>query len=206
MATGYTAGVADGTITTFREYALQCARAFGACVTLRDDPLNAEIAESQPSDYHEKALAEAEVELAAFVAMDESDLRQMHDREYEENVASATRTFEEKELTLQRYKSMLAAAKAFRPPSPEHEEYAKFLVSQLQESIRWDCDASYWNDLSHWENLKTRVPLETWVSEKLARLRWTVDYHRKHHREELERTAARNNWVAQLKEALWEVE
>lgn len=200
MATGYTAGVADGTITTFREYALQCARAFGACVTLRDDPLNAEIPEFQPSDYHEKALAEAEVELAGFVAMDESDLRQMHDREYEENVASATRTFEEKELTLQRYKSMLAAAKAFRPPSPEHEEYAKFLVSQLQESIQWDCDTLYA------KKLKTQVPFEKWVSEKLDRLRRNVDYHRKQYREEVERVAARNKWIAQLKEAIRESE
>jgi hypothetical protein len=39
MPTGYTAGVADGTITEFREYALLCARAFGACIMLRDEPV-----------------------------------------------------------------------------------------------------------------------------------------------------------------------
>lgn len=200
MATGYTAGVADGTITTFREYALQCARAFGACVTLRDDPLSPEIPEFKPSDHHEKALAEAEVELAAFVAMREPDLRRMHDREYEENVAVATQRANENELTLQRYKAMLAAAKAFRPPSPEHEDYAKFLVSQLQESIQLDCNTAYV------KKLKTRVPFEEWRSEKLERLRWNVDYHRKQYREEVERTAARNKWIAQLKEAIREVE
>lgn len=200
MPTGYTAGVADGTITTFREYALQCARAFGACITLRDDPLSAEIPDFKPSDYHEKALAEAEEELAAFVAMRELDLRQMHDREYEENVAAATKIADENELTLQRYKAMLAVAKAFQPPSPKHEEYAKFLVSQLEESIQWDCDTSPLKEM------KTQVSFEEWVSKKLERLRWTVDYHCKHYREELERTAARNKWVAQLKEAIREVE
>lgn len=199
MPTGYTAGVADGTITTFREYAMQCARAFGACITLRDDPLSAEIPDFKPSDYHEKALAEAEEELAAFVAMDESDLRKMHEREMEENAASGREYMEKKRLTLQRYSSMLAAAKAFSPPSPEHEKYAKFIVSQLQYSIQFDCDTS------HSEQLMTQVPFEQWVSDKLERLRWNVDYHHKSHREEVERTAARNKWISQLKEAIGEV-
>lgn len=66
MPTGYTADVADGKITDFVEYALQCARAFGACIMLRDEPISSEIPEFQPSDYNANALAEAEKTLSRF--------------------------------------------------------------------------------------------------------------------------------------------
>ena len=43
MPTGYTSGVATGEIKDFKTYALQCARAFGACIMLRDEPMSDEI-------------------------------------------------------------------------------------------------------------------------------------------------------------------
>ena len=45
MPSGYTEGVASGKVTEFKEYALLCARAFGACISLRDEPLSLEIPE-----------------------------------------------------------------------------------------------------------------------------------------------------------------
>ena len=45
MPTGYTADIQDGKITTLREYALSCARAFGALIMMRDDPHDAPIAD-----------------------------------------------------------------------------------------------------------------------------------------------------------------
>lgn len=189
MPTGYTAGVADGTITDFTEYALTCARAFGACI-MRDIP------EFQPSDYHEKRLAESESQLSTFLAMSESDRREMHASEHTAKVADAERNVAERKQQLERYEAMLAKAKSFECPSPEHKEYAKFLVSQLEESIRFDCDTSYYADLIH------PITFEEWKYETMKRLAHSIDYHRKSHREEVERTESRNRWVRQLKEAL----
>jgi hypothetical protein len=45
MPTGYTAAVADGTITEFPDFAMQCARAFGTLVLMRDEPQDAAIPE-----------------------------------------------------------------------------------------------------------------------------------------------------------------
>ena len=69
MPTGYTAGVATGEIKDFKTYALQCARAFGACIMLRDEPMSDEIPEFKPSDHYEKSLAKATADLAAFTAI-----------------------------------------------------------------------------------------------------------------------------------------
>lgn len=196
MPTGYTAGVGDGTITDFTEYALQCARNFGACITLRDEPLGSEIPEFEASDYNATKLAEAEKALAEFLAMPEPERRKMHAAENAKNIEAAERGLAEKKVQRERYESMLAQAKAFRAPSPDHHEYAKFLVSQLEGSIDWDCDTSYY------EKLKRPVPYSEWKSKKVKDLTRDIEYHTKGHREELERTASRNNWVRQLREAL----
>ena len=89
MPTGYTAGVADGSIIDFNEYALQCARNFGACILLRDEPLSSEIPEFEPSDYHEKALTESKAGLSSFLAMNENERRKMHADEHSANVKTA---------------------------------------------------------------------------------------------------------------------
>ena len=91
MPTGYTADVADGKITEFTEYALQCARAFGACIMLRDDPVSSEIPEFEPSDYSAKELAEAEKDLSQFLAMNESQRRELHEAEHIKNIEVADR-------------------------------------------------------------------------------------------------------------------
>lgn len=56
MPTAYTANISKG--ITFKEYALLCARNFGATITMRDEPLDAEIPEFQPSDYYVKRISE----------------------------------------------------------------------------------------------------------------------------------------------------
>lgn len=62
MPTGYTAAVCDGKITEFPAFALQCARAFGALITMRDDAMNAPIPEEIKPDtsYYDKNISEAE--------------------------------------------------------------------------------------------------------------------------------------------------
>jgi len=44
MPTGYTAEIYEGEKeVTFEKFALTCARAFGACITIRDEPMSASI-------------------------------------------------------------------------------------------------------------------------------------------------------------------
>ena len=46
---------------TFPQFAMRCARAFGALIEMRDDSMDAPIPdEFSPSDYHVKAKAKAE--------------------------------------------------------------------------------------------------------------------------------------------------
>jgi len=196
MPTGYTADVADGKITDFTEYALQCARAFGACIMLRDEPMSGEIPEFKPSNHNLESMERAEKDLSAFLAMNARQRRELHAKQQAERIASAERGLADNRQARERYEAMLRKAKEFQPPSPDHKKYAEFLVSQLEESIQFDCRDSYY------EELKQPIDFDIWQTKRIKELHRDIEYHRNAYKEEVERTESRNRWVRQLKEAL----
>lgn len=196
MPTGYTAGVADGTITDFSEYAMRCARAFGACIMLRDEPVSAEIPEFEPSDHHAKALDQAKSQLDALQKMNDTAQRRLWAKE-RANAAIVTRKrLGEIANQQSRYESMLERAKAYNAPTPDHEKFAEFLVIQLEESIKFDCDTSYYEEQAEPDSF------EVWRDSKIDKLNWSIDYHAKKHAAEVLRTKERNEWVRMLKVSL----
>jgi hypothetical protein len=196
MPTGYTSGVATGEIKDFKTYALQCARAFGACIMLRDEPMSDEIPEFKPSDHYEQSLAKAQAELAAFMVMNREEKEALYRKECDDRIDYAKKRIAENAAQKQRYEDMLKQAREFRAPTSGHNEYAKFLVTQLEESIKFDCSGDFY------EKQLERPSFSEWAKGKLEKLKWDIEYSEKHHREEVKRTASRNKWVADLKKSL----
>lgn len=196
MPTGYTDGVQSGKITEFNEYAMLCARAFGATILMRDDPLDAEIPEFEPSTFYRDNLDKAKKELAAFESMTSDERRNMHEQEHAENVATAEKYIAERNVQRHRYEAMLEKAKAFTPPTAKHEGLAKFMVEQLRESIESDCDGDYW------ENEKVKTPFDEWETQRLESLRKNIGRYAEEWQKEQTRTEGRNRWVRELRKAL----
>ena len=197
MPTGYTDCVSKGEVTDFKTYALRCARAFGACVMLRDEPMSDEIPEFEPSDHNKKCLEEAEKQLAELNAMTAADKVAMFERESAARIKSVKEGIERKQQQLERYNAMLEKAKAFKAPTKDHAEYAKFLVSQLEESIRFDCGCDFYEKM-----LEEQQGFDDWCDSKLQSLVHDIQYHRKAMKEEIQRTETRNKWVRDLKASL----
>lgn len=195
MPTGYTHGVADGTVTDFTEYAQTCARAFGACVMLRDEPIGPEIPEFEPSDTYAKWIDIAQAKIAELESMSPDQLRAAQIKERDDAIESNERSRRERDIKRKRYELMLTQARAYTPPTKDHEEFAKFLVSQLEESIAFDCSEHEWS-------VPPLVPVETWLQENLTSLKDDIQRYEKLHRDEVRRTAERNKWVRDLKESL----
>ena len=84
MPTGYTAAIKDG--IDFKTYAMNCARAFGACVMLRDEPGGGDrIPDAfEPSDYHLKAAEKTRGELAALDTMAPAELERAAARAWDD--------------------------------------------------------------------------------------------------------------------------
>lgn len=195
MPSGYTSDIYDGKDVSFTQFALTAARGMGAAIMQRDDAPGPIADEYEPSDYHEKKLAEARKQVEQFKKLSLADWakREIADREEMSKVVQESiRVAGERRV---RYETMLAQVEAWRPPTPDHEGFKKFMTDQLQSSIDFDCSVTY---------LKMppiRTPGE-FRDEQIAKAEKDVAYHLDGQKTEIERTAGRNKWVRDLKESL----
>jgi hypothetical protein len=194
MPTGYTHDVQNGKITEFSDFAIDCSRAMGANIMMRDDPSGATIKEYEPSTYDIDRLREDEAELKEIKAMtvEECDLRAR--KEYTEAVARHKEYAKEADEFRARYQSMLDKLEAWQPPTPEHENFKKFMRDQLTDSIDHDCDTSYYE--------ATEISGADWKEQNIFELERSIPRHRECHQEELKRTDERNKWNGELWKSL----
>ncbi len=198
MPTGYTAKIADG--ITFKQYALLCARAFGACIELRDNPMDEPIPdEFNPSDYHSKAIADAEKRLAVVTAMSIAECNMAALNEYEERKRSIVNYMAEHATLKEKYDAMLTAVNAWQQPSSEHEGLKTFMREQIEQSTKYDCSTDYYE-----KELQELKPLsgDAWKSEEIAKCHKNLAYHTKENQKEIARAKSRTEWVNQLRDSL----
>lgn len=196
MPTGYTEGVCTGRISSFYDYAMGCARAFGALIMMKEEPSGTPIPDRfEPSDYHQKKIAETEKELAEVLALSYEECEKRAIDEYSAAIGSQNNRLEENDRKLARYNAMLSEAKKYTPPTAEHEGFAEFLVKQIEDSIKWD-------DISDYIEEPVLLSREEWKDEKIKVLHHELDYHRRMHDEEVQMTEGRNEWIRNLKESL----
>lgn len=134
MPTGYTAKLAEGE-QTFQEFAMTCARAFGALVNMRDEDMDAPIPESfEPSNYYLAALKEANAELQRLSDMKKKDRLEFGKEAKELGIAQIKNSMAEAEKRDARYSAMQDQVSEWVPPTPEHEGMKKFMLEQLEIS------------------------------------------------------------------------
>jgi hypothetical protein len=109
MPTGYTYNIKDG--ISFKEYAMNCAKAFGACISMRDEP-NKEIPnEFKPSSYHEDRVVEIQKEIDELIKLTEEQIKEICLREYEKGKRRRDSGIKENSDLLDKYQKMLKQAK-----------------------------------------------------------------------------------------------
>jgi len=196
MPTGYTADVQDGKITEFPDFAMRCARAFGATIEMRDDPMDAPIPDKfEANDYHVKAKGEAEARHVQLVAMTEDECRDAALVEFKEAEARIADIKEKALLHKGRYLKMLAEVRRWTPPTPDHEGLKEFMVKQLQESVDHDCDTSYYT-------APVLKPGREWHVGAVAKAQQDIKYHTDQMLEDEKRARSRTEWVKSLRSSL----
>lgn len=192
MPTGYTAPIMDG--ITFEQFILSCARAFGALITMRDEPNDAPIPdEFQATDYHVKGLEKANADLAEFQVFTTKDYEAKAKEEFDQAIIHYNERKVKMETQCNQYQSMLSKVKSWIPPSSEHEGLKNFMIEQIESSIKFDC---------YEPDVPTLPTPEEWANAKLQSIAWNIDYHTKENSKEIERVASRNKWIKQLKESI----
>ena len=196
MPTGYTADIKDG--IDFKTYAMNCARAFDACVTLREEQGGGDrIPDAfEPSDYHLKAVEKARSELTALTVMPPAELERAAARAWDDAETSRLMRLEDKRKQREAYEAMLAKAAAWKAPTTAHEGLRKFMCEQIEQSINFDCGGDYGKTPT------VRLTGDAWAAEQRAALAHDVQYHEREHKGEVDRAATRTEWVRALRAAL----
>lgn len=197
MPTGYTAILSEKEDMTLKEFALLCARNFGALVMMRDEPLDAPIPEKfEVEPYYKESYDKAVKEYEDFMAL--PDKQAWLEAEYGKMVESETEAAKEasikKELLRRRYNAMLMKVMKWEAPTKEHENLREFMIKQLHDSIEWDCS-----------EYKPHIPSkEEWcdIERHKAIFQRSVDMHRDSYEKAIERVASRNQWLKDLRDSL----
>jgi len=195
MPTGYTHNIAKG--ISFEEFALHCARAFGALVSMRDDTENTPIPdEIKPSNFYTEKLAEIKSELTTIKNLTPSEIKQRCAKEYQEHLNYQKERRKEIENLKKQYTNMLASVKKWTPPTVDHVGLKEFMVNQITQSIDYDCNPSYYSEQVHKKDDRT------WVADKINELKKDLAYYTKEYKKEIERCKDRTQWIQALKQSL----
>jgi hypothetical protein len=201
MPTGYTDAIKDG--ISFKEYALGCARAFGALVGMRDEPFDKEIPQViKPSDYHLEQIRSTMNEKLELLKMSAKELNDAALVEYATGCKDdADRLLEKLDLK-SKYEDMLKKAESYVSPSSDHDEFRNFMISQIEDSVRFDCDVKYNLD----QDKNVLLSGADWKEQKLKYLKKDLVYHKEAYDEEVARCKNRTEWIQMMFESLEEYE
>lgn len=180
----------------FPDFVLRCARAMGALITMRDDPLDAPIPEQfAVSDWWQTRINDARDALtkAETITLEES-----------EALASTSNTAQRRlhddlvariDARRDRYKAMLDQVAAWEPPTADHLGLKEFMLEQLTSSLGFDA----WVPAP-----PTEQSAAEFRETALSRAREAVAKATRDLTEETERVRQRNEWITALRASLRE--
>jgi hypothetical protein len=203
MPTGYTAGILDGKITTFDQFAKRCMRAFGATIHMRDDDMDAEYHPRTPSDYHSEAIIKAENTLKDLINLSDEQIVAKEKEDLEKSKEYHIEAIKKVQSGYSSMKAILDSARSYVPPTEEHTGIKDFMIQQLVDTIKHDCDTSY-----HDKELKA-------IEDKLANLdaakireslkeaaERNLKYHIEQYDSDIKGCDKTNKWVQNFLESL----
>lgn len=194
MPTGYTSNIEN---MNFEQFTMGCARAFGALISMRDEPQDAEIPERfEPSNYHLEQYKLAETDLSYYELMSHEDAKQICFVEWQEAEQERLKNLGRVHKLKAKYEQMIDKVNNWIPPSKDHQQLKEFMLDQLTKSMKFDCNDEYYLEVI------PQYDPQQWLSEKVEKAKHNIEYHRDHYKQECERCKERSDWVNQLRSSL----
>jgi len=192
MPSAFTEIIKDG--ITFEKFALRCARYFGALVMMRDDPLDAPIPEFKPDPHYAERVESIKQEINALRATTAEQLEAIVEAQYQNELSRYNELVAYTDDLRAKYAAMEEQVNAWTPPTEEHVGLKNFMLSQIADSVNWDCDV-------YLKKPVRQAPL-AYYTERMGALGNQLIQAEKMLESEHKRTADRNKWVRELQESL----
>ncbi len=196
MPTGYTYRIEEG--ISFEEFIMGCARAFGACITMRDESYNKPIPEKfEESSYEKTEYKKAVLVLKRLRSMSLEEAEIISTEEYIEEIKSNKKYIEKIERKEKLYEDMLSKVNDWTPPSKEHIGLKDFMIEQINISMDKGRVRDYYT-----KNKSEKLNTEQWLFNKIKYAQEDINSTMRRWQDETKRTAERNKWIKQLRESI----
>lgn len=204
MPTGYTAGIIDGEITTFEQFATQCSRAFGATIHMRDNPLDSPYEPRTPSQYYVNSLQSQREKLEETKTMTDEAIVQDFETLLKDSLEYHERELEKTKVNLGRLNSIMESAKSWVPPTEDHEGVRDYMIDQLEITIKADGDPSYHVNkiVQAKKELEEGIDPKVYREEKIKEIEDRISYYEGEVQKELERCKQSNDWMDKFLESI----
>lgn len=196
MPTGYTAAIRDG--ISFKDFAMGCARAFDACVSLHDELGGGGVIPEQfePSPRAKDIAEAARGDLAMLLSLTPDEIEQQAAAHSERVERARLLRLEEKRNLRASYGAMKARVEAWEPPTPSHCRLRTFMLEQIETSIDVDCcESSY-------DRPTLKMTGAEWFAMQRDELQKSIEYHERHYAKDAARCEASTAWVRALRASL----
>jgi len=204
MPTGYTAGIIDGEITTFEQFATQCSRAFGATIHMRDNPLDSPYEPRTPSEYYVNSLQSQREKLEETKTMTDEAIVRDFENLLNDSLKYHERELEKTKVNLGRLNSIMESAKSWVPPTEDHEGVRDYMIDQLEITIKADGDPSYHVNkiVQAKKELEEGIDPKVYREEKIKEIEDRISYYEGEVQKELERCKQSNDWMDKFLESI----
>lgn len=196
MPTGYTNKIYVGEEVSMKEFMMECAKAFGANIALRDqDPQKGIPVYHPQTKLYEDRIALSKQGIEELESnVNRKQIEQMLNERYDRALQDAVEEKARKTELEKRYNTMIAQVKSWEPPTEEHVNLKQFAIEQLEASRNSDC--IIWRD-----NIE-KVSVDEYIESMHNHYTKDIEYYTRKIEEEIQRTEERNKWNQDLFDSL----
>lgn len=203
MPTGYTAFIENDTIDNAKDFIMLCARAFGACIDMRDEPLSKPIPKEFELDtYHAKEIEKAKMRLEQIESMTNEEIQKQCDKEYNKRIDDRIGIKEYRKEMKEKYEKVLSGIKMWNPPTQDHEGLKKFAIKQIEMCLPDYNENTYFDGI---ENVEKET-VDEWRKRNIESCNNDIEYHKNKWNIEITRWRNRNKWLRDLRESIENLE
>lgn len=181
MMSGYTAGIANGSIKTGREFLKRCVRNFGCCAQWRDEPLDKPLEELMKelgeSGYYAEQLAEKLKEKETWERTTKEKRFGHYIQSKLETSKDVRKRYEEMKKAAEAFGKVRSEVEAWNPPTDEHWSIKNFALEQINDSCptREELEEAK-RDAEH-EILTDEPSFMEWCEGYESRLKCDINYY-----------------------------
>jgi|TARA_R110000765_G_scaffold110741_2_gene202214 hypothetical protein len=195
MATGYTYQILNGSIKTFKEFALKCSEAF--IIEFRDGAKK--YTPRVPSPYHTDEMKAARAGIAQLNQLTDSELFIIEVAKLEKGIRFAKEELAKKIKNKKVLDKILEESKEYETPTDRHKNIKNFMIEQLNMTIESDCDSKFYeSEIALCQEKLKNLDMFVVRGNKINAFNEDYKYHQERYDKEVLLCKDHNDWYNQF--------